>query len=181
MNTPADPADVEDAARFVETAGLKVGRTTAALGLGRQGDQAAGLSRLSEWLGDSYDHPLWQSLALRCHGCGACAAVCPTCHCFDIVDEHDAHDRGARRRNWDTCQSSKFTRHASGHNPRATQTERLRQRWMHKFHIYPRRFGVVSCTGCGRCVRACAAGTSVVEILGRMAALAGCGAAGGDR
>ena len=99
-----------------------------------------GAARLPDWLARNFDHPLWRSFALRCHGCGACAAVCSTCHCFDIVDEHDSYDRGARRRNWDSCQTAKFTLHASGHNPRQTQTERFRQRVMHKFSVYPSRF-----------------------------------------
>jgi ferredoxin len=131
------------------------------------------LGRLSEWLAKSYDHPFWKTLALRCHGCGACAAVCSTCHCFDIVDEHDTCERGARRRNWDSCQTAKFTVHASTHNPRATQAERYRQRVMHKFSIYPRRFDEILCTGCGRCARACGAGMNLPEILGQLVQLAG--------
>jgi ferredoxin len=129
-------------------------------------------ARLPGWLARNFDHPLWKSFALRCHGCGACAAVCSTCHCFDVVDEHDSYDRGARRRNWDSCQTAKFTLHASGHNPRQTQAERFRQRVMHKFSVYPSRFDAILCTGCGRCARACAAGMSLREVLGQLARLA---------
>jgi ferredoxin len=121
-----------------------------------------------DWLGERFDHPAFEDVARRCHGCGACASVCPTCHCFDIVDEPEGLDRGARRRNWDSCATCKFTLHASGHNPRATQNERFRQRVMHKFSIYPRRFGETLCTGCGRCVRACPAGMDLPELLGRL-------------
>ena len=128
---------------------------------------------LASWLEAHFDDPLWKTLALGCHGCGACASVCPTCHCFDLVDEHDRLEEGARRRNWDTCQSAKFTLHASGHNPRPTQVERYRQRILHKFAVYPKRFGETLCTGCGRCARACAAGVHLPEILGRLSALAG--------
>lgn len=141
----------------------------------------AGDAPLPAWLARNFDHALWKTLALRCHGCGACAAVCSTCHCFDIVDEHDAYDRGARRRNWDSCQSAKFTVHASGHNPRQTQCERFRQRVMHKFSVYPRRFGAVLCTGCGRCARACGAGMNLPEILGQLVRLAGADAEGSAR
>jgi ferredoxin len=107
--------------------------------------------------------------------------VCSTCHCFDIVDEHDSYDRGARRRNWDSCQSAKFTLHASGHNPRQTQCERLRQRVMHKFSVYPSRFDQILCTGCGRCARTCGAGMNLREILGELVRLADADAEGSAR
>jgi len=133
------------------------------------------------WLDAHFEHDVWRGMALRCHGCGACAALCPTCHCFDIVDEPEGLNSGARRRNWDTCQSGKFTMHASGHNPRAEQNSRFRQRVLHKFAIYPARFGAVLCTGCGRCARACPAGMDLPEILGRIARLAAGGGAERDR
>ncbi len=126
---------------------------------------ALDVTAIREWLGAHFDNPLWAGIGLRCHGCGACASVCPTCHCFDIVDEPDGLMGGTRRRNWDTCQSSKFTLHASGHNPRADQNPRFRQRVLHKFSIYPQRFGELLCTGCGRCAAVCPAGQNLVEIL----------------
>jgi len=128
---------------------------------------------LRSWLETHFDHPLWAEVALRCHGCGACAAVCPTCHCFDIVDEPEGVTTGVRRRNWDTCQTARFTVHASGHNPRSDQNSRIRQRVMHKFMIYPKRFNEILCTGCGRCVRACPGGMDLLEVISRVSALAG--------
>lgn len=128
---------------------------------------------MAEWLAKNFDHAVWKSLATACHGCGACASVCPTCHCFDIADEHEHHDQGVRRRNWDSCQTPKFTIHASGHNPRQTQNERFRQRVMHKFSIYPQRFDSLLCTGCGRCSRVCSAGMNLPEIVGQLIDLAG--------
>lgn len=128
--------------------------------------------RLQQWLHDNFEHPFWKELALRCHGCGACASVCPTCHCFDIVDEPEGIDHGARRRNWDTCQAGKFTIHASGHNPRAIQEARFRQRVLHKFFIYPERFEETLCTGCGRCTRTCPGGMDLPEVLGQAMKLA---------
>jgi ferredoxin len=124
------------------------------------------------WLEENFDHPAWKTMALRCHGCGACTGVCPTCHCFDIVDEHDSSDEGVRRRNWDSCQTAKFTLQASGHNPRQGQSERFRQRIQHKFSIYPKRFGEILCTGCGRCCRVCAGGMDLPEVLGGLIVLA---------
>lgn len=124
------------------------------------------------WLNAHFEDPLWDPIALRCHGCGACASVCPTCHCFDVVDEPENLATGTRRRNWDTCQAARFTLHASGHNPRADQNVRFRQRVMHKFEIYPQRFGQVLCTGCGHCSRACPGGQDLPEILAAIQARA---------
>jgi ferredoxin len=118
-----------------------------------------------DWVDEHFEDPLLAALGVRCNGCGACSSVCPTCHCFDIVDEVDGVGRGTRRRCWDTCQTGKFTAHASGHNPREDQNARFRQRINHKFGIYPLRFGEVLCTGCGRCTRVCHAGQDLVEIL----------------
>ncbi len=124
--------------------------------------------RIRAWIETHFEDPFWQEISLRCHGCGGCAAVCPTCHCFDIVDEPENPVQGARRRNWDTCQTALFTRHASGHNPREDQCGRCRQRVNHKFAIYPARFGRVLCTGCGRCARTCPSGQDITEILSRI-------------
>ncbi len=157
------------AACFTEPAAAAPSRETEALAPGAPLDLAA----IRDWLGSNFDHPLWAGLGLRCHGCGACASVCPTCHCFDIVDEPDGLLAGTRRRNWDTCQSSKFTVHASGHNPRADQNPRFRQRVLHKFSIYPQRFDELLCTGCGRCAAVCPAGQNLAEILGEVARAAG--------
>ena len=146
--------------------------------LGNRVEPVGELAPVTAWLGEHFDDPVWNGIALRCHGCGACASVCPTCHCFDIVDEPEGVTRGTRRRNWDTCQTSRFTLHASGHNPRSHQDARYRQRVMHKFSIYPSRFGELLCTGCGRCSRACPGGMDLPDVLGAIAARAAAPAGG---
>ncbi len=105
---------------------------------------------------------IWVEQSLRCIGCGACAYVCPTCSCFDIQDERQRY-AGVRLRCWDSCGFGLFTLHASGHNPRAKQSERWRQRVMHKFSYQPERLGVLGCVGCGRCSRACPADMNLGE------------------
>lgn len=115
-------------------------------------------------LADGFQRPEWAEWALRCLGCGACAYSCPTCHCFDMVDEGNAAG-GLRVRNWDACQFPLFTLHASGHNPRASQWQRQRQRIYHKFQTYPEKFGETLCTGCGNCARNCPVGLGVLSML----------------
>ena len=156
----ADPEAIAEAEKAQSAARKKVQENAPAIPAG-----------FSAWLTENFGHPVWNTMALRCHGCGACASVCPTCHCFDIVDEHENATEGVRRRNWDSCQTAKFTLHSSGHNPRPSQSERFRQRIEHKFSVYPRRFGEMLCTGCGRCSRICPGGMNLVEIVGGLISL----------
>jgi sulfhydrogenase subunit beta (sulfur reductase) len=106
----------------------------------------------------------WIEQSLRCIGCGACAYVCPTCACFDIQDEPHGKS-GSRVRCWDSCGLTLFTLHTSGHNPREVQSQRWRQRIMHKFSYMPERLSVYGCTGCGRCSRACPVDMNILEHL----------------
>ena len=119
---------------------------------------------ISRKLEKFFDSELWLEQSLKCLGCGACAYVCPTCACFDIQDE--AHGKsGSRIRCWDSCGFSTFTIHTSGHNPRDVQSQRWRQRIMHKFSYMPERLSVYGCTGCGRCSRACPVDMNILEHL----------------
>ncbi len=122
------------------------------------------LKKVKAWLDEHFEDPLWEGIAARCVGCGACAFVCPACHCFDIVDE-GTEKAGKRRKSWDACGFSKFTNHASGHNPRDLQPKRYRNRIMHKFKYYDDKFGQTLCTGCGRCVRICPVGIDIAAIV----------------
>jgi ferredoxin len=122
------------------------------------------LDDLQSFLADGFDDPLWRTASLRCLGCGACAHQCPTCHCFDIVDQGTSR-QGRRVRNWDSCQHSMYSKHASGHNPRDNQGDRQRNRVFHKYHTYPRKFGDLLCTGCGACGRNCPVGLGVLSML----------------
>jgi formate hydrogenlyase subunit 6/NADH:ubiquinone oxidoreductase subunit I len=120
-------------------------------------------------LSKAFGNEIWNDASLRCIGCGACAFVCPECTCFDIQEEGTAKS-GSRMRCWDSCGFSLFTQHTSGHNPRPLQSNRWRQRIMHKFSYEPESLDMTGCVGCGRCSRACPADMNIKEQLQDIAA-----------
>jgi len=135
------------------------------VGCGEPGPQPVlDMEAIADFLETQFEAPLWTDVSRRCLACGACAYTCPTCHCFDMVDEGNAGG-GSRVRNWDACQFPLFTAHASGHNPRNNQAQRQRQRILHKFRVYPEKFGRILCTGCGNCTRNCPVGLGVRPVL----------------
>ena len=108
--------------------------------------------------------PEWKSLSETCLGCGTCTFVCPTCQCYDIKDFDTGH--GIRRfRCWDSCMYSDFTKMSAG-QPRLTQLERFRQRFMHKLVYFPENNdGVFGCVGCGRCLARCPISMNIVKVM----------------
>jgi len=115
-------------------------------------------------LDNMFDSPLWGEIHQKCLGCAICTYLCPTCHCFAFLDEK-VGSKGARIRNWDSCMFSVFTLEASGHNPRISNKERMRQRIMHKFNYFVTNFEETSCVGCGRCIRNCPVNMDIREIV----------------
>ncbi|MCL1848706.1 MAG: 4Fe-4S dicluster domain-containing protein [Clostridiales bacterium] len=113
---------------------------------------------------DFFDAPQWKGLHEACLGCGACTFICPTCHCYDIQDFDTGH--GVRRfRCWDSCMYSDFTLMSHG-NPRQSQLERFRQRFMHKLVYYPANHeGIHACVGCGRCISKCPVSANITKVI----------------
>jgi len=117
---------------------------------------------------DLFDAPFWEEVAFACINCGACTYACPTCWCFDIQDEVNGYS-GIRMRNWDSCMFPLFTLHGSGHNPRSTNMQRFRQRFMHKLKYYVDKYNDgIQCVGCGRCTRLCPANIDIRKICNTM-------------
>ena len=117
-----------------------------------------------ENLMEIFNNPSWAKLSESCLACGTCTFVCPTCQCYDIRDFDTGH--GVKRfRCWDSCMYSDFTKMAAA-NPRMTQVERFRQRFMHKLVYYPaKNEGIFGCVGCGRCLNKCPISMNIVKVM----------------
>ncbi len=113
-----------------------------------------------------HSDPFWEELGSRCLSCTACSSVCPTCYCFDICDVLDPDGKtGKRDRVWDACTSPQFAEVAGGHNFRADGRGRVRHRMYHKLNGFLSTHNRNLCVGCGRCVYACKANISPIEVL----------------
>lgn len=111
-----------------------------------------------------FDRPEWKTLSEACLGCGTCTFVCPTCQCYDI-QEFDNGKMVRRFRCWDSCMYSDFTKMSAG-QPRPTQLERFRQRFMHKLVYHPDNHeGTFGCVGCGRCLQKCPIHMNIVKVI----------------
>jgi heterodisulfide reductase subunit C len=118
----------------------------------------------SNGLKDIFYSEKWKKLSEACIGCGTCTFVCPTCQCYDIKDYDTGH--GIKRyRTWDSCMYSDFTKMAAA-NPRLSQVERFRQRFMHKLVYFPdNNNGEFGCVGCGRCLTRCPISMNIVKVI----------------
>jgi sulfhydrogenase subunit beta (sulfur reductase) len=130
----------------------------------------------SESWSSSFDDPYWEEMAERCLNCRMCAYVCPVCRCFDVRDEllgmtDSGEEIFERIRCWDSCASEGYRRIAGGHNPRSTKGQRLRNRFLCKFHYYPQQYGTLACVGCGRCIDVCPVNIDITEVMAHVTAM----------
>jgi sulfhydrogenase subunit beta (sulfur reductase) len=109
------------------------------------------------------DEDFWKKTAAKCISCGICTLLCPTCYCFDINDEM-VKQEGTRFRSWDSCGFPNYTKMPM-ENPRQEKWRRVRQKVCHKYEFYPMTFGVIACTGCGRCVRLCPVNWDITQVI----------------
>ena len=86
------------------------------------------------------------------------------CQCYDIQEFNNG--KTVRRfRCWDSCMYSDFTKMSAG-QPRPTQLERFRQRFMHKLVYHPDNHeGTFGCVGCGRCLQKCPIHMNIVKVI----------------
>ena len=115
---------------------------------------------------------IWDRLGNKCITCGGCAFVCPTCTCFNVYDQVRSPGNGLRMRAWDACLYAGFTREASGHNPRGSQSARLKRRHEHKLLYYNESdvgSGLCGCVGCGRCSDSCPVHIGTLEVTSAIA------------
>lgn len=156
MLVDTDAADAEE-----EKAAIRA--TAEKLPFGKLDLSAFGQGKTKEL----FNRPEWKVLSQSCLGCGTCTFICPTCQCYDI-QEFNNGKTVKRFRCWDSCMYSDFTKMSAG-QPRPTQTERFRQRFMHKLVYYPdNNEGIFACVGCGRCLRKCPIHMNIVKVIKTM-------------
>lgn len=148
----ADSAPVEEVKSAVKTVMSKLPLANTSFEGMKQNDLLA-----------HFKNEKWAQLSESCIGCGTCTFVCPTCQCYDIR-EFDTGNGVKKFRCWDSCMYSDFTKMAHG-NPRTSQLERFRQRFMHKLVYYPdNNDGIFGCVGCGRCIAKCPISMNIVKV-----------------
>lgn len=123
---------------------------------------------------EKYGSNLWKELSKACVECGACTNICPTCHCFllsefSTLNSQPSTTKFSKFRYWDSCQYNGFSRMAAGTDPQDELWKRFRNRYFCKYSYKPENFGLLACTGCGRCIEACQGKIDKREVLNKAA------------
>ncbi len=110
----------------------------------------------------------WGPEVGQCVECAACTFICPTCHCFYLYDQMGP-EAFERIRTWDSCLLSDYHRMAgpvgAKPNPRPALRSRFANRLLHKYAYSPQQYGLLGCTGCGRCIEACYGRIDIRQVL----------------
>jgi len=103
-----------------------------------------------------YQKEYWEKLKdiENCVSCGSCTFNCPTCVCFLLEDITDVGNF-RKVKVWDSCLFPGYARMASGATPRPSLFERYGNRLLCKYWYMMENFGILGCTGCGRCISGC--------------------------
>jgi formate hydrogenlyase subunit 6/NADH:ubiquinone oxidoreductase subunit I len=111
----------------------------------------------------------WEKIASGCLSCGFCNYVCPTCTCYAETHVKKDASNFSKIRVWDACIVESFNLMAGGHTIMPNRSLRFKRRYSHKFEIIPEQYGVLGCSGCGRCYQLCPAKFDLKKILAYLA------------
>lgn len=149
-SSPTTDAEKKEATEDLAAASRQMGRTLDTNGL-------------RELFYSNFDHPRWQQTAQKCLTCAGCTMVCPTCFCSTVDDTTDLTGTIAeRRRRWDSCFVLEYS-YIHGGSVRSSAMSRYRHWIMHKLAAWQDQFGLMGCTGCGRCITWCPVGIDITE------------------
>ena len=114
------------------------------------------LDNLQERLKTVCKTDIWSGIQdiKNCVGCGSCTANCPTCVCF-LLEDTGNQEAFKKMKVWDSCLFPGYAQMASGATPRPALTDRFANRLLCKYLYMFENFGMVGCTGCGRCISGC--------------------------
>jgi len=125
--------------------------------------------RIQEALLSKDEAKTWGEQTAACVECAACTFICPTCHCFFLYDQAGGEEAFERIRTWDSCILGDYHRMAgpagAKPSPRPGLRTRLANRLLHKYAYSPEQYGMLGCTGCGRCIEACYGGIDIRQVL----------------
>jgi ferredoxin len=119
----------------------------------KQNQEFAFSKSKTDVVSQNWESDVWKAHSETCVECGACNHSCPTCHCYFLDDV--TRDKFTKLRGWDSCQYSGYAVTAGGGTPRPRLYERFRNRYFCKFKYLFNNYGMIGCTGCGRCIEGC--------------------------